>query len=322
MKTRPSYWAIHPNVLPVIAATLRARTDPAAIRALRPAARDDEPDTSRGGVAVIPLKGILTAQPSILDQLFGLDSTPPVPAFREALAAAAANSDVKAILLDIDSPGGSTDLLPETAADVRQARQHKPVVALANTLAASAAYWIGSQADEFVITPSGQAGSIGVFAMHEDESGLLEQLGVDVSLISAGKYKVEGNPFEPLDDDARASMQDTVDKMYGMFTRDVAKGRSVNVDAVRAGFGEGRVLLAQDAVKHGLADSVATYEQTVAGMLKGDITSEPRSPSTSAATVAEDPGSTDNPAPNTQRVEEERARIGRLLGHQPKHVPH
>jgi signal peptide peptidase SppA len=268
---RPSYWALHPNVLPVVAAALHSKLDPAAMRSLR-AQENPPPSESRGGgVAVLPLKGILTSQPSVLDELFGLDTKPPVPAFREQLGAAVADPDVKAILLDIDSPGGSTDLLPETAADVRQARQHKPVVAIANTLAASAAYWIGSQADEFVITPSGQAGSIGVFAMHQDESGALEQLGVDVSLIHAGKFKVEGNPFAPLDDDARANMQDTVDKMYGLFVDDVAKGRGVSADTVRAGFGEGRVLLADDALKAGLADHVATYESVALALLKSSV---------------------------------------------------
>jgi ClpP class serine protease len=88
--------------------------------------------------------------------------------------------------------------------------------------------------------------------------------GVKTTLISAGKYKTEGNPYEPLSDEARAAMQAMVDDYYGMFTRAVAKGRGVSVDAVRNGFGEGRMVSASQAVKNGMADRVATLDQVLA----------------------------------------------------------
>jgi signal peptide peptidase SppA len=151
----------------------------------------------------------------------------------------------------------------ELAAEIYQARGQKPVVAVANSLAASASYWIAASADELVVTPSGEVGSIGVFAMHEDMSGLMEQMGVRVSLISAGKHKTETNPFEPLTDEARAALQEQVDGYYEMFVRAVARGRGVGVADVRGGFGEGRLVGAKEAVRLGMADRVETMEQTI-----------------------------------------------------------
>ncbi|MCC7371633.1 MAG: S49 family peptidase, partial [Chloroflexi bacterium] len=128
---------------------------------------------------------------------------------------------------------------------------------------ASAAYWIASSADEIVVTPSGEVGSIGVFTAHEDISAALEAEGVTVTLISAGKYKTEGNPFEPLSEEARGAIQARVDDYYSMFVRAVARGRGVKPADVRGGFGQGRVVGADEAVRLGMADRVGTMAQTV-----------------------------------------------------------
>jgi ClpP class serine protease len=92
-------------------------------------------------------------------------------------------------------------------------------------------------------------------------------LGIKVTLVSAGKFKVEGNPFEPLDADAEASIQRSVDESYGLFTLDVAKGRGVTVAKVRSGFGEGRLLSADEAKAENMVDRVATLDATVQGLL-------------------------------------------------------
>ena len=136
--------------------------------------------------------------------------------------------------MNVDSPGGLIDLVPETAALIRTVRETKPVIAVANTYAASAAYWLASQASDLVVTPSGEVGSIGVYMPHLDVSGWEEQQGVKTTLISAGKYKTERSPFEPLSDEAAAAMQDTVDKYYGMFTYGVAVGRGTSAEIGRA----------------------------------------------------------------------------------------
>jgi ClpP class serine protease len=118
-----------------------------------------------------------------------------------------------------------------------------------------------------VVTPSGQVGSIGVFAAHEDISKALEMKGIKVSIVSAGKYKTEANPYELLSTEARANMQQMVNSFGDMFTNAVARNRGVGSYTVKNGFGEGRMVLARDAVKAGMADSVATFDQTLARLL-------------------------------------------------------
>lgn len=191
-----------------------------------------------------------------------------VSGFQSSFRAALADPVIDGILIDIDSPGGSTDLVPELAAEVYDARGGKPIVAIANTMAASAAYWIGSQADEFVVTPSGEVGSIGVYAVHQDLSGKQEKEGVKTTLVKAGEFKADTNPYEPLSDEARAAVQERVDEFYGMFLEAVSRGRSVSVSDVKGRFGKGRVVTASSALKEGMVDGIATFDATVARMIR------------------------------------------------------
>lgn len=313
-----SWWAVDLEAMKVIAQhvdSLRPVADASALAAAA-AATPDEPT---GGVAVLRLSGLITPKPSLLSLLMGGGGG--LQAFRSQLRSAVASEEVGSILLDIDSPGGSTDLITETASEIRAARSKKPIVALANPTAGSAAYWLGSQANEFAVTPSGAAGSIGVFAMHLDRSAEAEQAGVKVSYVSAGKFKTEGNQFEPLSDDARSAAQQVVDDHYGLFVRDVAKGRGVGVDDVRGGFGEGRVLTAKRAVEAGMADRVDTFEATVARMVKGDLPSTTRA---EAPALIEEPQafvpSPDDKPELKANAEEAKARIGRVLAAQPFHT--
>jgi signal peptide peptidase SppA len=225
------------------------------------------PPNIKGGVSVVALKGVLMGDGmSLLEMLFGMEGG--LSSFQRGFVQAASDPDVGAIVLDIDSPGGLVDKIPETAAMVREVATQKPVVAVANTLAASAAYWIGSQASEFVVTPSGEAGSIGVYATHRDMSKNYESLGIKHTLVSAGKYKTEGNPFEPLSSAASGALQESVDDHYGLFVKDVAAGRQATVAEVKNGYGEGRTLTAKRAVEAGLADRVDTLDNVVAGLVR------------------------------------------------------
>lgn len=217
---------------------------------------------SKGDVAVVPLKGVLMPNMSFLAMLLGLGSG--LKTFRRNIKEAVGDDEIGAIVIDIDSPGGLVDQIPEAAAELRAAREAKPVIAVANTLAASAAYWLASQADELVVTPSGEVGSIGVYAEHRDISAMLDAAGIKPTLISAGKYKVEGNPYEPLDDAAAAAMQEGVDYFYDLFVSDVAKGREDTVGAVKNGYGEGRVLNPKRAISEKLADRIDTLDATIA----------------------------------------------------------
>ena len=138
---------------------------------------------------------------------------------------AAVNDDsIKTIILDIDSPGGSVAGVPEVADKIFKARDKKPVVAVANSMAASAAYWIGSAAQELVVIPSGMVGSIGVISAHTDVSKFEENQGFKTTLITAGKFKAEGNMFEPLGTEALESIQSVVDEYYDSFVSAVAPG--------------------------------------------------------------------------------------------------
>lgn len=251
-------WAIQPSALEqaIIAATEGMKPEAAAPRPMRRA----------GAVAVVPLQGVLRQKGStFMDELFG-EGGGSTDRFAANIRRLAADDSVGTIVIDIHSPGGEVFGTQEAADAVSEARGKKKVIAIANSLAASAAYWIGSQATEFIGTPSSQTGSIGVFAMHEDISAMAEKMGVKVTLISAGKFKTEGNQFEPLSDDAKAAVQKNIDAHYGQFVAAVAKGRKVSQAAVRDGFGQGRVLTAKDARAAGMIDRVGTMRDVLGSL--------------------------------------------------------
>ena len=226
------------------------------------------------GIAVLPLYGVVTQRGNMVDDISGPGSTS-TQKFTSALRQVLADDTVGQILIDIDSPGGSVYGVAELATEIVKARAQKPVVAVANSLAASAAYWIGCSAGEFYVTPGGEVGSIGVWQAHFDYSKALEEEGVKPTLISAGKFKVEGNPYVPLDPEAQAFMQSRVDDYYNAFIKAVAKGRGVAVADVRDGMGEGRVLGADAALAAKMVDGVATFDDVLAKMQKAAVSQKP-----------------------------------------------
>jgi signal peptide peptidase SppA len=217
------------------------------------------------GIAVLPLYGVVTQRGNMVDDISGPGSTS-TQQFTSALRQVLADDTVGQILIDIDSPGGSVYGVAELASEIVKARAQKPVVAVANSLAASAAYWIGCSASEFYVTPGGEVGSIGVWQAHFDYSKALEEEGVKTTLVSAGKFKVEGNPYVPLDPEAQAFMQSRVDDYYNAFIQAVAVGRGVTVDDVRNGMGEGRVLGADAALAQRMVDGIASFDDVLARM--------------------------------------------------------
>jgi len=252
-------WAILPSALAAIRDWAADPSDRAAI--LR---QEQEPRPSSGSVAVIPVYGVIEHRSDWMMEYFGGVS---IDGLRESLQAALTDTNVRAVVLDIDSPGGTVAGLTEFAAEVRAARGGtKPIIAVANTLAASAAYWMASQADEVVVTPSGSVGSVGVYAIHQEASRMLDEMGITTTIISAGPHKTEGNEFEPLTDEARSDIQTRVDGSYARFITDVAAGRRVSVETVEADFGGGRVLDAEAARAAGMVDRIETLGQTIARM--------------------------------------------------------
>jgi signal peptide peptidase SppA len=215
-------------------------------------------------VAILPLFGTIFPRANMMTEVSGATSAEKFGAMFSALVD---DSNIGAIVLDVNSPGGQVNGIADAAQRIYEARGKKPIVAVANHLMASAAYWIGSAADEIVMAPDAEVGSIGVFAVHQDVSKALEQDGVKVSIIKAGKYKTEGNPFEPLSEEARGVMQERVHEAYEGFIGAVARHRDVGVEDVRGGYGEGRVVGAKQALRLGMADRVETLEQTVYRLL-------------------------------------------------------
>lgn len=240
-----------------------ARID--ADREVREVRRQATNAVSSGGIAVLPLYGVVTQRGNMVDDVSGPGSVS-TQQFSASLRQALADDTVSQILIDIDSPGGSVYGVAELADEIASARSQKPVIAIANSLAASAAYWIGCSAAEFYVSPGAEVGSIGVWQAHFDHSQALADEGVKPTLISAGKFKVEGNPYAPLDEDAQAFMQSRVDEYYASFTKAVARGRGVPIAQVRDGMGQGRVLGADAALAQNMVDGVATFDDVIRKM--------------------------------------------------------
>lgn len=221
---------------------------------------------SGGSIALIQVFGTIVQRAGMMTKYCGGTSTQDV---RSMLASALRDETIGQVLMEFDTPGGSVADVQELGDDIFRARGQKPIIGLANSLCASAGYWLLSQCSEAYVTPGGQVGSIGVYTVHEDVSKALDAAGVKVTLIQAGKYKTEGHPYGPLDPDAKANTQASVDFYYGAFTRAVARGRGVGVDAVRNGMGQGRVLNAGQAQAERMVDGIATLDQLVGSMVSG-----------------------------------------------------
>jgi capsid assembly protease len=265
-------WAMMPERMSAYAQVLMHKIHgDSTPQGARPPTRGSGNPGKNGAIAVIPVYGTIVQRASMLGICEGGTSTQQIS---NMLADANADDSVSKILLDIDSPGGSVYGVQELASEI--AASKKPVTAFANSLAASAAYWIGAAASEFFVTPGGECGSIGVWMAHQDVSKALEKEGVDVTLISAGEYKVEGNPYAPLSGDAKKFMQSRIDDYYGEFTQSVARGRKVSVDRVRSGMGKGRVLGADQALSEKMVDGVMTFPAVISRMHRTQATGNSR----------------------------------------------
>jgi len=213
-----------------------------------------------GSIGVIPVSGAISQKYHWLMDYFGGTSTEVIV---NALIAATNDESISSTVLDMSSPGGSVSGVTEAAAAIRKLRDIKQIHAIANPLAASAAYAIASSASKVYATASAQVGSVGVIATHFSHQKQLEDEGVEVTMITAGKHKSEGNPYEPLSDEAKKDMQAKVDKFYDIFVSDVSKGRGVGKDVVKASYGQGRVLTSDKAKSAGMIDGVLTMGELI-----------------------------------------------------------
>lgn len=225
-------------------------------------AEADKPFAYSNGVAIIPIHGTLINR-------FG-GSWGFVTGYnfiRSQTLAAKEDPDVKAVIYDVNSNGGEVAGCQETAEVIASLRGVKPSMAYADSRAYSAAYWTGSAAEKLVVTPSGGVGSIGAMCMHVDVSQALESFGVKVTLLHAGEHKVDGNPFEPLNDDTKEAMQSSLDAARADFAQSVATNRGLSLETVMGT--EARCYDAKEAQDLGLVDGIAHPSQAVSQLLGG-----------------------------------------------------
>ena len=210
------------------------------------------------GIAIIPVVGTLVKRSLGMEAASGLTSYSEIAA---RLDTALADPMVSGILLDIDSPGGEASGSFELARRVREVAAMKPVWAVANDAAYSAAYAIAASAQRLYVTETGGVGSIGVIALHVDQSIKDATDGYRYTAITAGAHKNDYSPHEPLSDAAKSELQGEVDRLYAIFTEHVAAMRGLDVDAVRAT--EAGLYFGGNAVTHGLVDGVQALEATL-----------------------------------------------------------
>jgi signal peptide peptidase SppA len=250
---------------PEAAMTRRVPMDATATLMSRYEAAGDERDYSViDGIAVIPVQGTLLKKESFMSAWSGSSSYEQI---QRQMADAVADAGVSAILLDIDSPGGETAGCFDLADYIFSVRDQKPVWAVANDIALSAAYAIASSASKIYLNRTGAVGSIGVYALHMDQSGFDKDLGVKYTYVFAGAHKVDANPHEPLSERAQSDIQDEVDREYGIFTETVARNRKASKKEIVGT--QASVQWADNAIPL-LADEIGTFDDAM-NVLRGAI---------------------------------------------------
>ncbi|EXU78769.1 hypothetical protein AX13_09775 [Comamonas aquatica DA1877] len=233
------------------------------------------------GTMVLPVHGVLTNRAHAKAASTVMTSSEELAA---QIRSAGRDPDVGRIVLDVDSPGGSAFGVQEVGDAIWQVRQEKPVIAVVNATAASGGYWIASQASEVVLTPSGMVGSIGAYMAHVDRSAKYEKEGQKITYVYAGKHKVEGNDTAPMSEETLAYVQAMADQCYDDFVSAVARGRGVAISVAGGpSFGEGRMVMAQQALKVGMVDRLGTLAQVLAEGVQTPAGKPPRVQSLGAA---------------------------------------
>jgi signal peptide peptidase SppA len=266
-------WAVLPEMMPVIAGILArhiAGVDSSAEIAAALVNRKNLPQPKVGSVAIIPVYGCIAPRMNLFSEYSGGTTYQKLTGqLREAMA----NTDVKTIVFDIDSPGGSVAGAAEFGAEMLRARTKKPLVAVGQYTMASGAYHVAAAATEIVAAPSTFTGSIGVYWMHDDLSEALKLLGINRTFTFAGEGKIDGNETEPLSAAAKARRQAIVDEMYGRFVDHVVAGRGNGLTAARVRTDwKAYCYSSAEALSLGLIDRVATLDDTLARLLTDSAT--------------------------------------------------
>jgi protease-4 len=232
------------------------------------------PSLGGGYVAVIPIKGDITSGGCGGGLLSGPVACASMNEIKASLNEANNDWSVDAILLDIDSGGGSSVASQELAVAVKDSK--KPVVAYIGESGASGAYYIASAARKIVANRNSITGSIGVRMQVEQYYGLMEKLGVNVTVIKAGDDKDAGSPYRPMTDAEQEEFQHLVDKVYDEFVSSVAENRNLSVDYVRS-VANGKIYLGSEAKELKLIDELGSFEYAVnVSAMEAGIEGEPK----------------------------------------------
>ena len=256
----------------------------------------NKPFAFQNGVAIIPIHGSLINR---FGQCYGYVTG--YNFIRRQRDAAMADPDVTAIVYDVNSGGGEAAGCFELADESFALRGTKPTISVVDSACYSAAYALASTSDQVVVTPTGGAGSVGVYTMHVDMSKMLENWGLEITLIHAGEHKVDGHPYAELPEDVRADMQKSVDATYNKFVESVARNRNLSVEAVKDT--QARCYSADDALALGLIDSVASPLEAIRAFLGGP--SEASNDETTGDSLME----------LNEAKQAERQRVGAIIGH-------
>jgi signal peptide peptidase SppA len=253
-----SPWMIDQSAMDTLIARIRNADfsdDAAAFRRAPERADRQTPYELRGDTAVIRVTGALTKEPGIFSYLFsGLGARTYDDVIR--LADAADNDPrVKKKVLKLNTPGGTVAGAFEAAHFLAKSGEKKPIYAYVDGQMTSAGLLLGAPAKQIAAPKTAQVGSIGVIWAHINEEKLNEQIGIEVTYLTAGKYKKFGNPDEPLSKEAEAYFQDRLDRTYSFFVDDVARYRNMLTEAVLKA-ADGRVFLAEQGLEAGLVDTI------------------------------------------------------------------
>jgi len=215
------------------------------------------------GIAIIPIQGTLVQKLGTLRPYSGMTG---YDGIRACFLRALNDSEVKAICLDIDSPGGEVAGCFDLVDEIYAARGSKPVWAILSESAYSAAYALASAADKIIVPRTGGVGSVGVIVMHVDWSQKIKNDGLQVTIITYGDRKAESNPYEPLSETARKAIQSDIDEMGRLFVSTVSRNRGITEKTVRDT--EAACFLGADGVQLGLADQVASPDAAFRDLLQ------------------------------------------------------
>lgn len=275
--------------------------------------RSYRPYIVKDGILQIPVQGVLLHR--FPYQLGGWATG--YEYISKALQRGLDDSAVKGIALVVDSPGGMVAGCFELVDEIYAARGRKPIRGFSADHAYSAAFAIISASDRIAVTRSGGTGSVGVLSMHVDYAKMMDDWGVKVTLIHAGKHKVDGNPYEALPETVRARIQARVDKSYAVFVSTVARNRNMSEDAVRAT--EALTYDAQDSVEVGFADAIGSLDDETAKFVEETQTQETdqmtdkntQAPDAAALATATEKGRTEGYASG---MKDQKDRITAILG--------